>query len=108
MVACLGWMAIDMGDSVFPLLTNASSSDCECILSSPLADNIDVPNVLGVFGDTSIHEYLEMNEQSQHFGDDHNDIPLCAGFGKEQWLGHDVVLLNELGVSVTNGIFYKL
>ena len=60
MVACLGGMAMDMGDSAFELLTNASSSNSECELSSPLADNTDVPNVLEVSKDTSSHEFLSI------------------------------------------------
>ena len=54
--------------------------------------------------DTSSHESFEVHEQSLHSGDTHDDIPLCAGFGREQWVCLDVVLLNELGVPVADGI----
>ena len=104
MVASLGGMAMDMGDSAFELSTNALSFDSVCELFSPSADNTNVSNVLGVSGDTSSHESLEVHKQSQHSGDDHDDIPLCAGFGREQWVGLDVVLLNVLGVPVVDGI----
>ena len=45
----------------------------------------------------------KVHEQSQHSGDDHDDISLCAGFGRKHWVGFDV-LLNELGVPVTDCI----
>ena len=95
---------MDMEESAFELWTNVSSSDSEYKLSSPSADSTDGTNVLGVFGDTSSHEYLEVHEQSQHSRDDHDDIPSCANFRKEQWVGLDVVLFNELGVPVANDI----
>ena len=104
MVACLGGMTMDMGENTFELPTNASSSDTECQLSSPSADFIDGTNVLGVSGDTSSHESLEVHEQSQHSRDDHGHTLLYADFGREQWVGLDVVLLNDLGVPVVNGI----
>ena len=69
-----------------------------------LADNTDGTNVLGVSRDTPSYKSLEVHKQSQHSGDDHNDIPLCATFGKEQWMGLDVVLLNEFGFLVANDI----
>ena len=74
MVDCLGGMTMDMRDSAFELSTNASSSDSECELSFPSADIINGTNVLGVSVDTSSHESLEVHEQSQHSGDDHNNI----------------------------------
>ena len=40
-------------------------------------------NILGVSEDTSSHVSLEGQEHSQHFGDGNDNIPLCAGFGKE-------------------------
>ena len=83
---------------------NASSCDSECELSFTSTDGTDVTNVVGVPVDASFHESLEVHEQSLHSGHDHNDIPLCVGFGREQWVGLDVVLLNELGVPVANDI----
>ena len=64
MLASLGGLAMDMGDSAFELSTNASSSDTECRLSSPSEDYIRGANVLGVSGDTSSHESLEGQEHS--------------------------------------------
>jgi hypothetical protein len=63
-----------------------------------------VPNVVGVFVDTSFYESFEVHKQSQHSEDDHDDFPLCVGFGRKQWMGLDVVLLNTLGVPVADGI----
>ena len=104
MVFCLGKMAMHVGNGSLELSTNASCSDSECELSSTLVDSSNVTNVVGVSMDTSSHESFEVHEQPLHFGDDHDDIPLCADFGREQWVGLDVVLLNELGVPVANGI----
>ena len=42
--------------------------------SLPRRHNTDMPNVLGVSGETSSHECLEVHEQLQHSGDDHDDI----------------------------------
>ena len=95
LVVCAGGMAMHVGDSSSELSTNASSSDGECELSSPSTGSNGITNVMGVFLDTSSHESWEVHEQSLHFRDYHNDNPLCAGFGKEQWVGLDVVLLNE-------------
>lgn len=95
---------MDVIDSVFELLTDVSSSDSECELSSPSVDSIDGTNVVGVYVDTFSGGPYGVYEQSQHSGDDHNDIPLCSGFGKEHWVGLDVILLNELGVPVADDI----
>ena len=103
-VAYLGGMAMDMVDSAFELSTNALSFDIECDFSSLSTDSIDGTNVLGVSGDTSSHESLEVHKQSQHSKNDHDNISLCVSFRREQWVGLDVVLLNELGVLVANGI----
>ena len=103
-VDCLGGMTMDMGDSAFELSMNASFFGTECQFFSPLADFIDGTNVLSVSRDTSSHESLEVHKYSQHSGDDHGHIPFCAGFRREQWVDFDVVLLNELGVPVVNGI----
>ena len=104
MVVFSSEMAMNVGDSAFDLSTNASSSDSECELSSPLADNTDRTNVVGVFVDTSSNESFEVHKQSHHSRDNHNGIPLCADFGREHWVGLDVVLLNDLGVPMANGI----
>src|ERR1700738_4390413 len=95
-------MALPVAYSSLELSTIASSYG-ECELSSPSAGSNGVPNVIGEFVDTSSHESLEVPEQSLHCRDDHDDIPLCAGFGKEQWIGLDVVLFNEGGVPVADG-----
>ena len=97
-------MAIHVGDSSLHLSTNASSSDSNSELSSPSADSNGMTNMMGVFVDTSSHVSFEVHEQSLLSGHDHDDIPLCAGFWREQWVGLDVVLLNELGVPVADGI----
>ena len=97
-------MALPVAYSSLELFTIASSSDGECELSSPSADCNGMPNVMEEFVDTSSHESLEVHEQSLHSRDDHDDIPLCAGFRREQWVGLDVVLLNDLGVPVVDGI----
>ena len=96
-------MALPVAYSSLELSTIASSYG-ECELSSPSAGSNGVPNVMGDFVDTSSHESLEVPEQSLHSKDDHDDIPLCAGFGREQWVGLDVVLFNEGGVPVADGI----
>ena len=62
MVACLGRMAMDMGDCAFELLKDTSSSDTKCQLSSPLANSIDGTNLLGVSENTSSHISLEVHE----------------------------------------------
>ena len=104
LVVCLGGMAMHVGDSSLELSANASSSNGKCELSSPSAGSNGITNVMGVFVDTSSHESLEVHEQFLHSGDDHDDIPLCASFGREQWMDLDVVLFNELGALVADGI----
>ena len=104
MVVFLGGMIVDIVDSAFELSTNALSSDTECELSSWLANNIDKTNMASMSMDTSSGGPYEVYEQSWHCGDDHDDISLCAGFGREHWVGFDVVLLNELGVPVADEI----
>ena len=93
-----------VGHSSLEFSTNASSSDGECELSSPSAVGNGMTNVMGGFGDTSSDESLEVHVQNLHSGHDEDDIPLCAGFGREEWVGLDVVLLNEFGVPVADGI----
>ena len=97
-------MAMHVGDSSLELSTNASSCDSECELFFTSTDGIDVTNVVGVPVDASSYESFEGHEQSLHSGDDHDDIFLCASFGREQWVGLDVILFNELGVPVAHGI----
>jgi hypothetical protein len=106
MVACLGGMVVNVGDSSFELLSNALSLDSKYELSSLLVDTIDVTKVVGVSMDTSSHESFEVYKQSLHSRDDHDDIPLCVGFMmREQWMCFDVIIHNELGVIVTNDIY---
>ena len=106
MVAYLGGMVVNMGDSSFSeLSSNTLSSDSEYELSSPLADTIDVINVVGVSIDTSSHASFEVYEQSLHSRDDHDDIPLCVGFRREQWICLDVIIHKELGVIVADDIY---
>ena len=64
LVVCLGGMAMHVGDSSLELLTNASSSDGKCELSSPSVGSKGITNVRGVFVDTSSYESLEVHEQS--------------------------------------------
>lgn len=33
-----------------------------------------------------------------------HNIPMCKGFSREQWVGLDVILINDAGVSIANGI----
>ena len=93
-----------VGGGSYELTTDRSSSGGECILSSSSAGSIDDTSVKGLLLYTSSHDSFGMHDQSLHSGEDHNDIPLYVGFGREEWVGLDVVLLNELGVPVANGI----
>ena len=93
-----------VGDSSLELSTNASSSDGECEQSSFLAGSVDETNVDGASQYTSSYESFKLHKQSLHIGEGHDDIPLCAGFGREQWVGLYVVLLNDVGVPVADGI----
>ena len=102
--ACSGGMAVDMGDSAFEMSTNASSSNSECDLSSPSDDTTNVSHVASGSGEPSFHTSFNVREQSQHSGDEHDDISLCAGFGRDQWVGLDVVLLNDIGDPVADGM----
>ena len=104
MIVFLVGMVVDVANSAFELSTRALSLDSECELSFRLVDNIDETNVVDVSVDTSFDGPYEVHEQSQHSGDDHDDILLCAGFGRKHWMGFDIVLLNELDVPVTDGI----
>ena len=97
-------MATHVGDSSLELSTDASSSDGECEQYPPSAGSVDETNVEGVSQDTSSHESFEVHKQSLHMGEGHDDILLCAGFGREQWVGLDVVLLNDVGVPVADDI----
>ena len=93
-----------VGYSSLELSTNASSSDGDCEQSSPSAGSHGMPNAMGGFVEASSHEAFQAHEESIRSGDDNDDIPFCAGFGREQWVGLDVLLFNEVGVPVANGI----
>ena len=97
-------MAMHVGDSSLELSTVASSSDGECGQSSPLTCSVQETYFEGVPQDSSSDESFAVQEQSLHLGDYDDDIPLCAGFGREEWVGLDVLLLNEAGVPVADGI----
>ena len=97
-------MAVDMGDSAFEMSMNASSSNSECDLSYPSDDTTSVSHVPSGLGEPSFHTSFNVREQSQRSGDEHDDIPLCTGFGRDQWVGLDVVLLNDIGDPVADGI----
>ena len=107
LIFCVGGMAMYVGESSLELSTYASSSDGEFPLSSSLTGSVDKKNVDVVSPTTSSHESFEVHKQSLHLGEDHDNIPLCAGFGREQWVGLDVVLLDEAGVPVADGICRK-
>lgn len=100
----LGGMAMDVADNAFELSRDASFSDSGCELSSQSADNIDETNVVSLSMDTSSGGPYKVHKQSQHSRVDHDNIPLCVGFGRKQWVGLDVAILNELGVLVADGI----
>ena len=100
----VGGMAMHGDGSSLELSTDGSSSVRECELSSSSAGNFDDTNVGGVSLRTSSHDSFQVRDRSLHSGVDDDDIPLCAGYGREKWVGLDVVLLNDLGVPVANGI----
>ena len=93
-----------VGDSSLDMTTVALSSDGECEQSSQVTGSVDERNVEGIFQDTSTHESFEVHKQSLYLGDDHDDIPLCVDFKREQWVSLDVLILNEVGVPVVDGI----
>ena len=101
---CVGGMAMHVGESSLELSTYASSSDGEFQLSSPSTGSVDKTNVDVVSPTTSSHKSFEVHKQSLHLGEDNDDIPLYAGSGREQWVGLDVVLLDEADVPVADDI----
>ena len=103
-MVCVGGMAMHVGDCSLELSTDALSSDGECEQSSLSAGSVEVTNVEGASQSTSSHGSFEVHNQSLDIGEGPDDIPLCAGYGREQWVGLDVVLLNDVGVTVADGI----
>ena len=94
---------MDVGDNAFEMSTNALSSDSKWELSSPSSDTIDGSPVPSG-PDTSSHTSFIVRDQFQLSGDEHDVIPLYAGFERDQWVGLDVILLNEFGDPVADGI----
>ena len=94
-----------VGDSSLELSTDALSFDGDCEQSSLSAGSVDKRNVEGASQYTSSHESFEVHKQSLHIREGHDDIPLCVGFGRKQCVGLDVVLFNDVGVTVGDGIW---
>jgi hypothetical protein len=100
----LGVMAIHVGAGSLKLSTDGSSSVDEFKLSSSSAGNFDDSHVDGVSLFTSSPGSFQVHDRSENSGVRDDDIPLCAGYGREKWVGLDVVLRNDLGVPVANDI----
>lgn len=79
-----GGMAMYVGGSILEYSTDGLFSVGECELSSSLSNNFDDTNVRGVSLYTSSHNSFEVHDQFLHSGEDHDDIPLCAGFGRKR------------------------
>jgi hypothetical protein len=86
------------------LSTDGSSSVDEFELSSSSADSFDDAHVDVVSLLTSSPGSFQVHDRSGNSGMPDNVISLCAGYGREKWMGLDVVLRNDLGVSVANDI----
>jgi hypothetical protein len=93
-----------VGGSSLEMPTDESCYGGESELSSSSSGSFDDTNVESVSLYTLSPESSEEQDQSQHPVEVNVAIPLCAGFGREQWVGLDVVLLNDAGVPVANGI----
>ena len=93
-----------VGGSSLEVSTDGSSSGGECEVYSSSSGSFDDTNVEGVSLYTSSNYSSKVHDQSLHFGEDNDDIPLCVRFSREQWVGLDVILLNDVGVPVANGI----
>ena len=98
---------MDVGDSAFEMPTNASSSNNVWELSSPLANTIDISHASIGPGDPSFHTSFKVRQQSQHSGNEPDNILLCVGFRRDQCVGLDVVILNEFGDPVADDICRK-
>jgi hypothetical protein len=83
---------------------DGSSSVHEFELSSSSADNFDDAHVDGVSLFTSSPGYFQVHDRYGNSDVPDDDIHLCAGYGRDKWVGLDVVLRNDLGVPVANGI----